>query len=787
MSGVAVRQRKQVEPRWSLSESERNFGALHCSRGMLPLEEIRLQGAIRGMDFTLRLTQVFVNVHQESVEAVYIFPLPARAAVSAFTMKTRDRVIEGELQERGQARANYQEAIQAGHQAALVEEERPEIFTMTLGNIPPQESVTVELVLDGPLTCIDDTALFRFPLVVAPRYIPGQALPGGDVGQGTHHDTDRVPDASRITPPVLLPGYPNPVRLSIEIELDSPLLDWEQLECTLPMQLEQLAGKKRRRSGQSARLLYLPQSGRVDHDFILSFPFHPRQMQTAFQVQEVEGANSSPFCLTLVPPASLNEESPEKQVVILLDRSGSMGGWKMLAAQRTVARLIDSLNSDDSFCVLAFDTVVEEVRPGPLGEAPRTQNWFKLNQTSTLTPATDRNRCDYGQALKAVHARGGTEIAGALEEAIRRLGSPLAGVDRHILLVTDGQVGNEAEILHLLKRDAAGIKVSTIGIDQAVNAAFLEQVAASTSGICQLVQSDDQLDRSMTRICQRIGNPSLCNIQVLTENVSDLVFQHNDLYPGVATRIYGRLQGAVPDSLEIEAVGADGSPHRWTVEVTGCQGTIEKLWARERVLQMEHLFQVGGSVSAEEVTRFSLQYGVLCRFTAFVAIDKESRVEPQQRSLVQAVSQPAGWVQPMPMEAAPLRARPRMQMACPAPAAPPPPPPGGGPALRREASEDRKVLAEGSVDKLSKKRTSAPDRRPSLVTLFQELLDRLKSTVEVARLKQTLKKLLEAIGDRDPGLRQQVLDYLELLEKGPMPDLKGLREWSEQQLKGLQG
>src|SRR5262249_35178744 len=147
--------------------------------------------------------------HDQPLEATYIFPLPDRAAVTSFRLEVAGRVIEGELQERSQARQQYDAAIQAGHRAAIAEEERAGVFTMRVGNLPPGERAIVRLGLVGPLPYSDGETTFRFPLVVAPRYIPGLPLPGPSAGGGTATDTDRVPDASRISPPVLLPGFPN--------------------------------------------------------------------------------------------------------------------------------------------------------------------------------------------------------------------------------------------------------------------------------------------------------------------------------------------------------------------------------------------------------------------------------------------------------------------------------------------------------------------------------------------------------------------------------------------------
>ena len=171
--------------------------------------------SITGLVSRVVFTEEFANPHDVSLEATYIFPLPDRAAVTAMRMTADGRVVDGELKERGQARAEYEQALAEGKRASIAEEERPDVFTMRVGNILPGERVTIALTLVGPLPYEDGEATFRLPLVVAPRYIPGTPLPVRSAGSGYAPDTDAVPDASRITPPVLLPGFPNPVRLSI--------------------------------------------------------------------------------------------------------------------------------------------------------------------------------------------------------------------------------------------------------------------------------------------------------------------------------------------------------------------------------------------------------------------------------------------------------------------------------------------------------------------------------------------------------------------------------------------
>jgi len=172
-------------------------------------------------------------------------------------MEAAGRVVVAQLKERAQARADYEQALAEGRRASIAEEERPEVFTLRVGNIVPGEQVTVRLSLVQPLPYEDGEATFRFPLVVAPRYVPGNPLPGAPVGAGVEPDTDAVPDASRISPPVLLPGVPNPVRLSIDVDVDPAGLPLEGVRSSLHAVVQ-----------EGDRISIRP-GERVDRDFVL--------------------------------------------------------------------------------------------------------------------------------------------------------------------------------------------------------------------------------------------------------------------------------------------------------------------------------------------------------------------------------------------------------------------------------------------------------------------------------------------------------------------------------------
>ncbi len=614
---------------------EAGFGALRTERGSLPLKALDVQVRLDGLLARTVVEQTFVNTHAEPLEATYIFPLPDRAAVTSFRLEVAGRVVEGVLKERGQARQDYDKAIRAGHRAAITEEERPGVFTMRVGNLPPGESAVVRLTLTGPLPYVDGEATYRFPLVVAPRDIPGTPLSGPSVGEGTATDTDAVPDASRISPPVLLPGFPNPVRLGLAVEIPFTGFPVHDLRSSLHTIIEEETSSGR-------RLKVLP-GERLDRDFILRFRIAEERITTHLAAQPDGSGAEGTFLLTLVPPGSRAPQRP-RDVVFVLDRSGSMGGWKMVAARRAVARLVDTLTIHDRFSVLTFDTVIENP-PG---------------QGSELIEATDGNRFQAAGYLASVEARGGTEMAEPLRgaaEALRpesgeSVRSPLR--ERVLVLITDGQVGNEDQILRDLAPSLRGIRVYALGIDQAVNAAFLKRLSDLGGGGCSLVESEDRLEAVMDEVQRHIGTPVLTGLKLEPAGLpvlpgSVVPGRLPDLFAGSPLLILGRYRGSVTGALSL--LGREASGGEWTARVTAQgerSGSAAVVWARGRLRELEDRYVVGVGDKAtleREIVDVSLRFGVLCRFTSFVAVDRSETVNPggTVHGVVQPVEQPAGW------------------------------------------------------------------------------------------------------------------------------------------------
>jgi Ca-activated chloride channel family protein len=748
------------------ADDEAGLGCLTTERGNLPLTDVAVAATITGLLHITTVRQTFTNPHDEPLEATYIFPLPDRAAVSSFRLTTGDRVIEGELRERGEARQAYDDAIAAGRVAAIAEQERPNVFTVRVGNVLPREVAAVELGLTGSVALDASEATWRFPLVVAPRYIPGAPLAGDPVGDGTAEDTDAVPDASRITPPILLPGFPNPVRLSVRVELAGAGLPVTNLRCSLPADLD--GGVLTLRPGQ-----------RLDRDLLVRFDVTGPAVTTSLV------AHDGTFALTVVPPAG-NHQRP-RDVVFVLDRSGSMEGWKMAAARRAVARMIDTLGPADRYALLAFDNVVEQ--------PPDLQG---------LVAATDRHRFRGVEWLANLTARGGTELLEPLRNAVSLLAADPAGGegphrDRVLVLATDGQVGNEDQILAALSGSIGGTRIFTVGIDTAVNDAFLRRLAAIGGGSCELVESEDRLDEVMDRIHRRIGTPVLTGVSVAGDGLdiepgSIAPQRFGALHPGAPLIVYGRYQGAATGGIRISATDAQDRPWSATVPVTGGgSDALYAAWARTRIRDLEDRYVSTADPDIERrIVEISLAANVLCRFTAFVAVGVTVVNEGGKlRRVTQPVDAPSGWQMfdaPTSMfsgGSSPVGYAASMPASMPAPAARRPRftavRAAGQPALAR--AEEKQALARPSMES---PRTVAGEPELDLTPYRQrakQMTDRVGAgELDTVALRRELTDLIDdlrSVGVAEPVLAPLVALLAQLRGDGWTGEVTALRDFAE--------
>ncbi|HEX9258306.1 MAG TPA: vWA domain-containing protein, partial [Acidimicrobiales bacterium] len=389
-------------------------------------------------------------------------------------------------------------------------------------------------------------------------------------------------------------------------------------------------------------------TGLCDRDVTVRWSLAPERLTVAATVvHDEEGARGrdgdTTVNVTVVPPVGVRTRRPA-DVVILLDRSGSMGGWKMSTAVRAAGRLVDTLAATDRIALVAFDNVVE-------GD-------------DALVPVVPETRERIHRRLDGIHARGGTELGDAVIAAAHVLGRHDPARERVIVLVTDGQVSGEAAAV--AAAEATGARVVVVGVDVAVNHGLLDRLARATGGSASVVSSPQELDSALAVVRRRLGAPALERVRVELDGavLGSLAGDHRDLvWPDSVARFGVRVTRRGEGPLPVEVV-ADGPDGEWRERlhasvVPTAAGRL--VWARARLRAMEDDFDTGSYVEPTEIVAHSLAYGVLSRFTAFVAIDDEGeRVGDGAPPLTvaQPSELPGGWaVTPMAVRSAPLRVR----------------------------------------------------------------------------------------------------------------------------------
>ena len=585
--------------------TERRAASLKAGDLCLPLTTMEIAGAITGLLHQTKVTQTFVNTHDVPLEAIYTHPLPPKASVHGFRLVIGDRIVNGTVKERGQARRDYAQAVSQGHRAALMEEERSDIFTTTVGNIAPGETVKITFELTGPLEFLESTASLHFPLVVPEVYISGDPLGGPDVGDGVACDTSSVPDASRITPPRLPQGAPNPVDLRLRFTIDPAGLQLEEVSSLCHF------AKSVQRPDGLYEISLLPGMERMDRDFVVRLKLQEQSLQTTL----VHDSQTGAFALTVVPPLGSGNVSTHRDLVIVLDRSGSMAGWSMTAARRAAARMVESLTASDRFNIIAFDDSCDLFSPN-LVAAEAKQQQFAL------------------EFLSKVDARGGTEARPAIEKALAMMNRENSR-DKTVLFLTDGDVGNDSE---LVVRSAAGIRVSTVGIGYNSRAGVLESMAKISGGLCTLIPDESTLEESLRNLHQRLGRPHWMGLSLADNQDPDPAPRFWDVWEGVPTTFFGKAT-SLPEQVEVQGWLTSQGKFSETVQVQRRDDlVIHRSWARARLLDLDDLWTVG-KVQPADLVKVSVEAQVLCRFTAFVAVDETEVVDnsEQMRSITQPV------------------------------------------------------------------------------------------------------------------------------------------------------
>ena len=381
------------------------------------------------------------------------------------------RVI-GECQKREEALAQFEQARADGKRTALVETEQKGVHTLSIAGLPPKSDVVVQLTVVELLPTIDTRFRWQFPTTIAPRYTPGNEI--GHSGMGSAPDTDVVPNASRLTPPLRLSGG---TMLDLEVEIAGSLSTLESSLHAVKLYLD--SGSVRIAPSASATL---------NRDFILEFSV--AETSTPVTRAFTDGTYTA---LIIEPPTDMNVHALPRDAVFVVDISGSMEGDKLTAAKAALAGALHGLNRNDRFRLLAFDDRVDQFHA----------DFLEYNDTNVQ--AADH-------WISKLAARGGTEMLAPIQESLR--GDTPVGRVRTVLFITDGQSNDEARLLPAVANRRGNALFFTLGIDTAVNDALLKTLARAGGGVCELCTPSDDIDAVVAKLETRFGTPLLSDIRV---------------------------------------------------------------------------------------------------------------------------------------------------------------------------------------------------------------------------------------------------------------------------------
>ena len=554
---------------------------------------------VSGMTVRAALRQRFRNDGTEWVEGIYVFPLPDEAAVDRMRLTIGERIIEGEIQEKQKAKARYEKARQEGKRASLVNQQRANLFTTAVANIGPGETVTIEIEYLDTVRYDEGTFSLRFPMTMTPRYIPGYRT-GDRQGSGWSADTDRVPDASLITPPVVTSSSDHRIDVHATIDAGLPL---EFVASRYhPVRVDEDAEVYDVRFTQS--------DVAMDHDFELIWRPIKAAQPRAMLFSEV--MDEQPHLLVmLVPP---NDDSAStvllpRDLVFVIDTSGSMHGVSLEQAKEALLLAMEGLRPADRFNVIQFNSITQSLYPDSV-----------IANASNL----DRARA-YVDGLKA---NGGTEMRPALRKALTTTtaGSHL----RQIIFITDGSVGNEAELYGVIERELGDARLFTVGIGSAPNGWFMRKAAESGRGTSVMISALHEVNEKMGRLFRKLEQPQVTNIDI--EWPSDLQAMAYpatvpDLYSGEPIVIKARLarEPRAGDQLIINGRSAGGD---WGAELAlvterSDPGTAA-VWARAHIADLLERERRGAAtdVIRKAVIETALSHHLVSKYTSLVAVDK---------------------------------------------------------------------------------------------------------------------------------------------------------------------
>lgn len=594
---------------------------------------------INGLVAYAEIKQTFINPHAIALEGKYQFPLPESSAVKQLIIKIGDKEIVGEIMEKKAAKARYQKAKKQGKKASLVEQHRPNLFTNTIANIPPQSTVVVTLKFIMPIAFSNGKFNLRLPLALTDRYQPksrshlpehSPALtykksPEHVVNHATSHYSNH---ATSVRKNHVAKELPEPFNQSSTRSLITHSRSVARSQSSININLNSgipitaivsdshKIKSRSLNSEQNAYFITLNKTHVVSNkSFDLSWQLiASNQPQVSSFTQEISGEHYT--LLTFFPPQTEAAQVIARDIIFIIDTSGSMQGGSMEQAKASLQLALLQLNDKDSFNIIAFDNDTELL--------------FPITQMATV-----QNINKAQEFIDDLSADGGTEMYRPLSNALMMKKNKVQSVKaiRQIVFITDGAVTNEYELMQLLNTAQGDFRLYTVGIGAAPNGYFMKKAAQFGRGSYIFIQKQSEVQQKMSHFMTKISQPALTNIALTVDN---RVHQQVEVYPKKIPDLYfgEPLQIAIKSQFPLSSVqltaATVSTPFYQQLIIDDRQSSkgISSLWARRKIESLLDSLIVGANKEKvkSQVIATSLNHQMISPYTSFIAVEKQPEV-----------------------------------------------------------------------------------------------------------------------------------------------------------------
>jgi Ca-activated chloride channel family protein len=579
----------------------------------VPLTGVTVEADVSALCARVTVTQRYVNREPGPIEAVYVFPLEEGAAVCGFEALVDGTLVVGEVQERDAAFRAYDEAIEKGHGAYLLDEERPDIFQASLGNIPPGTDVIVRLTYVSELALEGGDIRFSVPTTVSPRYAPAEDRAG--VGR---------PDAEALNPPLAW-RVPYGLTFSARVAMPGPIGHIASPSHPLSVSID----------GHTAAMQLTQRDAPLDRDLVVLVDGSALAAPRAWIEQDERGEGAIAVAFAPVLPEAL----VPADITFLVDRSGSMGGPSIREVRNALSLCLNSLTPECRFNIIGFGS--EHVALFP-----------------DSRPYDDASLGEARAHVAAMEADlGGTELLPALGTALAQ--PQHAGLARQVVVLTDGEVTNTDAVIALAREHASSARVFTVGIGAAASHHLVRGLARAGGGAAEFIAPGERIEQKVVRLCGRLLAPALVEARIDWDGlpVTQAPAQVPPVFAGDRLLVYGLGRVTRTASVRLHVTTPSG-PRVFTVPVDPARavtGTaVATLAARTRIRELEE--SPGGVVrgsrqrdrlrdkAATEAVELALRHGLVSRGTSFVAIERRDAPVTGEMALRRVpIALSAGW------------------------------------------------------------------------------------------------------------------------------------------------